>query len=1000
MKAVLVHLTDLHITTKNTILEKIEPLLRTLKDETSGECQLIFLITGDIVNTGKNEEYAIAHKFFSNIRLLLHSEKKFIKIEFIFVPGNHDCNFSENTQLRELLLNNISYSSINKDESVINACLNVQDNFWSFYKSFQTIPEDKLYYRISVNIGKKNLAFHCINTAWMSHMKEQVGNLFYPVHRYSKLNVDDSAINFSLWHHPTNWLNPNTLENNKDEFENFVNRIASTHFFGHEHTQKLITNQNLLQQNKANYFAGEIFHEDNKPNKSGFHILIIEEEANSAIVNSYTLNPNNNYSLLHNSTINFDSSHKKLFKINNEFIKELEQVKIPLIIENRATLRLPEIYIFPDLEPLDRDSDKIDIYISSALLINETDKTFVLDGESQIGKSSLLSMYYIKSYEKGYYPIYLKTRDLNSDNFDRQLKKAFIDQYGSKENFDLYNQTIKDKKILILDDFHECAPNLTQAQNILNIARIKFGKIFVSIDSSNSILSRLRLEDKQSKYYSIKPFGFKRRNELIEKYLTLLPSTSMLENEAKLELVKNIYNSLQEVLGDRLLPAYPVFLLSIIQALQYKPIQQTETSFGYCYQTLITYSLIKSGVKTEEIDSYFNILSEFAYHFIDKELEEISSKKLNTFFLEYATKYICPSYEEVIVKLKKSNILRHENDNYAFTYNYILYYLSAKKIGEEIHKDSGKKMINKLFSDLHLERNANVLVFVTHHSKDISFIEETLLRSMILFESSAPIQLDRKDKYYDDLKLIADTLKNEIIDSSKDPIREREKLLEESDRKEIERNIKEEEIKEEEINELIRPFIQSARSIEIIGQIIKNRKGSLEKGKLSELVKEIYISGFRSISNYSELLGALKNELTASLERNLEISKNRVEIESKILGFLQILSFRFCLGVFSKLTLSIGTKELKEIYNDVATEINSPAAKLVTFSINSYYGNVSVSEVRKLADEFKDNVVALKILRSRVRFYVYNRNLDYSTKQRLASAVQMEIIHPNKNQNI
>ena len=50
-----------------------------------------------------------------------------------------------------------------------------------------------------------------------------------------------------------------------------------------------------------------------------------------------------------------------------------------------------------------------------------------------------------------------------------------------------------------------------------------------------------------------------------------------------------------------------------------------------------------------------------------------------------------------------------------------------------------------------------------------------------------------------------------------------------------------------------------------------------------------------------------------------------------------------------------------------------------------------MKELEDLSKEFSDNVVALQILRARVKAYVYNNYVGYRDKQRIATHLNMKI---------
>lgn len=990
MKIALIHLTDIHFTVKSKYEEKIHPFCQAILSVTKGIKQIFFVISGDIANSGKPEEFEVAKKFLSIVRTFLKEDGQ--EINYIIVPGNHDCNFDLDTQLRVNAIKNMNYTTLGIDESVINECLKVQDSFWDFYSFYNQVPENKLFYVINHFVGDTKISFYCMNTSWLSEIHEKPGSIFFPVKHYNGLQENDSENTFGVWHHPYNWFNPTTIENNKKEFELFTESISTTHFFGHEHQQTHYDIENKNSGIKINLLSGDLFNNDKKPKLSGFQILIIDLTGQKGILKKFTFKENFYGSL--ETAVFFSQKSNKKFILKDDVMTELESIKIPLTIEGKKEIKLSEIYVFPDMDSDKSFSNSFDNYISSQKLLDEDLNKCIIDGDSQIGKSSLLAQLYIKLYERGYTPIFLTGLDLSEFDLNKVLKKAFKRQYHKESEFDKFIQSPKENLVLLIDDFQDCDLNNSTSKKILEEAALIFGKIIIVIDSASAFLPSIRTEFNDFKQYSIKPLGFKGRNDLIERYQYLKYDATRIHEQERLTAVKNSFDDVQAILGDKFMPSYPLFILGILQALEYKPSNLNQTSFGYCYQALILYALHNAGVSNEEIDTYLNFLVELAFEFSNKETETFSSKNLWNFYNEYQDKFIVPSYDRIIGNLKKSKILIEISDEITFGYNYILYYLSAKKISDILHTKEGKVIINKLFDKVYIERNASILVFVTHHSKDVSYIEQSIFNSMIVLENNSVITLEKKDPFYSSLDEFTTELINDILETSNNPKAQRDLDLIEQDNEEQEKDYNKKQTASDsfrEINEVMIPFHQAFRSIEIVGQIIKNRKGSLEKSQLLQMIKEIYTTGFRTVTYMIELLESSKNEIIQNITDEVGSNVSRYEIEKRINKFIQFNNLHICLAVFIKLMNSVGTKELKHIYAEVANELNTPAAKIVSFSINSYYGTISEKELLALSQEFKDNHVALNILRARVKSYVYNRELDFKTKQRFADILKMKL---------
>lgn len=1002
MKIGILHITDIHFTSKTVLGNKQESLGKVMINDFHDVRKVYLILSGDIAYSGKKEEYSKAKSFIDALKKIYGYKVENVDIQPIIIPGNHDCDFSHTSDLRNTILRNVNYDSIGKDNSFIDLSLAVQNSFWGFYGFYHKLPSDKLFYLFDDKIEGRNITFYCLNTAWMSKLKEDSGAMFFPVKRFEKHLAKDlrkDVLKIATWHHPINWFNPNTTENNKKEFQHFVESLAPVHFFGHEHEHEHQQSINKNRNIDTHLLSGKQFHDDKKPNDSGFQTMVINIFDLKAFVKQYSWHQDEYYSLTHESKISLTKETKQNFALKSDFEKELNDLKIPLLFNNKKDIKLLDIFIFPDIEPATISNiDKLESHVDSSRILESEFPNCVLDGDSQIGKSTLLSALFLKMYRGGVSPILIKGEDFKSLDLDKLIKKALQKQYVNGFNeFDRFMQLDLDKRVLLIDDYNNSILNTHSTKTILEEASKKFGKVIVTMDSANGLLPSMQTDFQNWKFYSIKPLGYRKRNDLIESYHYLKEDSVTFNEDLFIEETKISFDNVQSVLGNKLMPSYPIFILSILQALEYKPMQHQETSFGYCYQTLIHYSLNNAGVKNEYIDTYFNFLTELAYQFIIADLDCLTRREYDDFYEAYKLDFLVPSFDVVHKTLIKSKIISEKDNRISFGYKYILYYLSAKKISDVLHKTEGKGVIQKLFERVHLERNASILVFVTHHSKDISFIEESMMNSMIVLDKIQPITLFKDDPFYSIIRDIAEEVKHDVLEINKNPREERRKYLTLSDESQREFEVSEKEIDgastnvKEQIDSIFIPFQQSFRSIEIVGQIIRNRKGSLTRRQLHEMTKEIYTTGFRTVGFVSELLNNDRNDIIASIVDESDENEPKHEIETRINLFIQMLSLQTCLAVFNKLTHSVGNRDLKELYKDVAADINNPAAKLVTFGINSYYGAISLSDLKELAQDLHGNLVATNLLKLRVKSYVYNKNLDYKTKQQIANILEMSI---------
>ena len=202
-----------------------------------------------------------------------------------------------------------------------------------------------------------------------------------------------------------------------------------------------------------------------------------------------------------------------------------------------------------------------------------------------------------------------------------------------------------------------------------------------------------------------------------------------------------------------------------------------------------------------------------------------------------------------------------------------------------------------------------------------------------------------------------------------------------------ERENREEELRQ---NERLRKMDKAMRAIEVVGQIIKNRRNSLEKSKLLEMVVELYNAGFRTVNYLGSTLAEDKKALVEDIIKDEELDGDTMKIRDHINHLFEITTFRFCLFVFSKIINSVGVKELRWLYNEASAQIDTPAADIVTFSIESVYSTLAVDDLKKLVNKYKDNSAAMTIIRARVRSYLYNNYVDINDRKRIAAALKLD----------
>jgi hypothetical protein len=97
------------------------------------EAKLVMIIaSGDIAFGGDEDQYRQAEIFLAEIKAALQPETS-APIEFVTVPGNHDCDFTKNNRTREMLVDTLTGPNPGPvDDSVIESCTVIQGEYFKF----------------------------------------------------------------------------------------------------------------------------------------------------------------------------------------------------------------------------------------------------------------------------------------------------------------------------------------------------------------------------------------------------------------------------------------------------------------------------------------------------------------------------------------------------------------------------------------------------------------------------------------------------------------------------------------------------------------------------------------------------------------------------------------------------------------------------------------------------------------------------------------------------
>ena len=626
MKVAIIQLSDIHLRSKNDfILKHKENFYRSCKGIINECSKLVIVITGDISSSGKKEEYELAYNWLKESESAWKKEAQSLNsVDYVIVPGNHDCDFSVPSEVRKTVIERILKNDILDNKELSDACLNVQNNFWSFYnKLVGKDCERHTSWRIDIPLKLDyKLIFCCYNSAFLSQLNEKPGDLLIPENIFLKPqdNIGDKHVVLSIFHHNTGWLNPNTDHNNKKAFEEHLYSYSNIVMCGHEHYSKQRVISGLDEFQELIYLESPAFQMNND---SEYVLLFLDTDED--VLHRFYYKFNNDYYHESSSSSIHLSGKSTGISLTSSWIGSLDKISIPLKHIRKENLRLSDIFVYPDLQLLSDIDNKYIQYFDSEKLISErpTERVVFLEGENQSGKTSLLRMLYSSCYKKGVYPIMLTGKYIKHPNISSLIEREYKIQYCNElYSYSEYKQLDRSCKIIFIDDFDDVSLNSTSKSMLLDNLLCNFEKIIITNGQQMDIRNLLlhTKNDNEIKRYRILSLGYHKRNILIEKWIRLGQDHMTLDEDFMLDQVKQTYDKITVLLGQQLIPSYPMFVLSLLQGLNQAMdnFNVSKTSYAYCYNSLIISSLLRSGTDKDKINGVLKYLSEFSYYYYNE----------------------------------------------------------------------------------------------------------------------------------------------------------------------------------------------------------------------------------------------------------------------------------------------------------------------------------------------------------------------------------------------
>ena len=958
----LIHLSDIHFRTgaSEELATRGKLVVAALEESLPAEGEVGFVITGDIANTGRTDEYSLALDFVSDLIGETQTRRPQVKTFLAMSPGNHDCNFDLDSIMRQMALKQLTSSDAivsGVDGSVIDVCTATQAPFFTFFEALtQFVPSNKVCWEQRMENADVRLI--SLNSAWTSQKREQQGSLRLPINLLP--GSEPCALTIAICHHPLNWLE----SNNARELRRHIEETSDLFLTGHEHA----TEQYVKQMRQGGVFvsAAAAFDDGTESRFTTYRVKVAEHSIATTLF-AFDARTGRYAQQGEIETFQYQPARSRahgFLRLSQAFESQLNDAGTRFTHPRAKSLVLDDIFVSPELE--ERLSERsgtakpqlINLEKNAAYLGKH--RYLLLVGDPASGKTALAKRLFRDLHQAGIGPVLLNGSRLPRDAelFAEHIRSEVSSQYR-KEDVEGVLQLPPDKKALIVDDLHLLKGGPGNREAFLKWSKARFGTVILMADdaliagqiasgeSSTAILAFRQL--------GIAEFGRRLRGRLIETWCRL--GISGEEPEDLDALISERERAIDTLLGKNMLPSYPLFVLTLLQTIEAGTSHRlTSGAFGHIYETLITQSILRVAPQLPP-DAKIAFASAVAYRVFTSDQEAVSLGDIEAVASDYRNRFrLALDTERTIAALVEADILKLVGDGYVFKYPYAYYFFAAKYMQEGLRQSvveaDVRARIEELAASLHHEHSANILVFLLYLTKDEALILRLLEYAKTIYQQHTPARLE------EDAKRLGRATELQFEISGAKPHAERERFRAQQDR--AEREMRDLEQEAETVDEVVRLNV-AFKTIQIMGQILRNFPGSLEGDAKENLVSECYNLGLRTLQAVLTLVNETSRdemiEFFASYAKRKHPGLSNPEIRQRAESLLFILNFGVSHSVIKRLSFSAGSRHLIETYKDVAYRENaSVAIRLIDIAVRfDHIRPLPITEAIRLHHSLRKN---------------------------------------------
>jgi hypothetical protein len=673
-----------------------------------------------------------------------------------------------------------------------------------------------------------------------------------------------------------------------------------------------------------------------------------------------------------------------------------------------CTLRLRDLYVYPDitrqkLEDAGTNISPLETISASnlpELLTKYPD--LIICGPDDCGKTALARILYEDLMAHGVLPLMVQGDLLRGASKEGVLAKVLssviVEQYSSS-NSEAYFQEDKNHKAIIVDGIEKARLSRSAMAELITMLRRGFDKIIIMASELFQLQDMATaIENNPLAGFErcrIKEFGRFHRHKLIRAWLTLgREETEEIDSIEK--QVSQVDKTLSTLLGKNVLPHFPVIILTLLQMLESKETTNTANgAYGYMYEVLLKSALAK--VNPRDVDEKITYISGIGYAMFKEKHPVLTEEEMRQVHSEYCSRYdMVRDFSKMIGDLINAEVLVETNRSYRFKYPYEYYYSVAKYFQD--HASSLRQELHSAVDYIYGEANANVLIFYVYLTKDDELIRHIIANAQQIYRSYSPCNMESDVEFLNKLaKTTPPPLLLECGNSSENH--------DEHNRRHDEAEAHSTPLANEELDikydEQLQPLIKitfAFKTLQILGQVLRNFTGSLEGPLKLEITKECYSLGMRTLSAIlavsSSDIDGMRQYLGSLIAERSGITDTK-KLASRTDEAIVWLGTAIGFGAVKRVSYAVGHSDLTTTYQKVLQSDGSLSTQMIDAVIKlDHFDRVPEKELEAIEPKVRKNHFAYTVMRDVVADHLYLYNHDFPIMQKLGAKWEISVSAP------